>query len=177
MPSGHRLQFTAVGDVRITVEETPPNAFVIIRVSDTGVGIGPNLQGKLFEEFEGHDPRTAREGGGTGLGMNIIKREIELLGGTISLTSHLGKGTQFEVYLPTAGSLANNTQLESEPQSDPSQLTCLECGAKLSLLRRHLRQEHGMSPEVYRAKWGLPEDFELSSGAYRAMRAAAKRDK
>lgn len=171
------IKFTAVGKVRISVEETSPDDFVIIRISDTGAGIGSNLQRKLFEEFEGHDPRTAREGGGTGLGMNIVKREIELLGGTISLSSQLGEGTQFEVCLPTARSLGNDTYRENEPQSNSGHLTCLECGVKLSLLRRHLKHEHGMSPEVYRAKWGLPEDFELSSTAYRAMRAAAKRDK
>ena len=171
------IKFTAGGEVQVTVETTSQEDSVIICVSDTGAGMGSNLQSRLFDEFEGHDPRTAREGGGTGLGMNIIKREIELLGGTISLSSGLNEGTQFTIYLPTAHRLANNGLMEGDEQSDYRHITCLECGEKVNTLRRHISQKHDMTPEAYRAKWGLPEDFELSSPAYRAMRRAVRNRK
>ncbi|WP_067629378.1 ATP-binding protein, partial [Sulfitobacter sp. HI0021] len=156
------IKFTTAGEVQVTVEATPQDDAVIICVNDTGAGIAPNLQSKLFDEFEGHDPRTAREGGGTGLGMNILKREIELLGGTISLSSGLGEGTSFTIYLPTARSLTDSEPMEDDEQSDHRHVTCLECGEKLNILRRHISQKHDMTPEAYRTKWGLPEDFELT---------------
>ncbi|NKX41706.1 MucR family transcriptional regulator, partial [Rhodobacteraceae bacterium R_SAG2] len=54
-------------------------------------------------------------------------------------------------------------------------LTCLECGEKMSLLRRHLSQVHGLTPEAYRAKWKLAGDYALSSKAYRKMRQTVKK--
>jgi signal transduction histidine kinase len=171
------IKFTADGEVQVTVEATSQEDFVILRVSDTGLGIGPNLQSRLFDEFEGHDPQTAREGGGTGLGMNIIKREVDLLGGTLSLSSELGEGTHFTICLPTARSLVTDEQIEEDEQSDPRHITCLECGEELNVLRRHISQKHDMTPEAYRSKWGLPDDFELSSPAYRAMRRAVRNQK
>ncbi|WP_150121287.1 MucR family transcriptional regulator, partial [Sulfitobacter sp. HI0076] len=62
--------------------------------------------------------------------------------------------------------------MEDDEQSDHRHVTCLECGEKLNILRRHISQKHDMTPEAYRTKWGLPEDFELTSPAYRAMRHA-----
>tara|TARA_R110002012_G_scaffold232467_1_gene405283 strand:+ start:538 stop:1968 length:1431 start_codon:yes stop_codon:yes gene_type:complete len=171
------IKFTTAGEVQVAVEVPSAEDAVIIRVGDTGSGMGPNLQSRLFEEFEGHDPRTAREGGGTGLGMNIIKREIDLLGGTISLSSDLGEGSHFTIRLPTAHSLTTSEPMEDDKQSDDQHITCLECGEKLNILRRHISQKHDMTPEAYRTKWGLPDDFELSSPAYRAMRNAVRNRK
>jgi signal transduction histidine kinase len=171
------IKYTAAGEVRVTIEVLSQEGTVIIRVSDTGVGMGSNLQSRLFDEFEGHDPRSARDGGGTGLGMNIIKREIDLLGGTISLSSGLGKGTHFTIRLPTARSLVDSELEKAVEQNDHRYITCLECGEKLSILRRHIRQKHDMTPEAYRTKWGLPDDFELSSPAYRVMRNAVRNRK
>lgn len=168
------IQFTDVGEVRVTLGTTPKVEAVTIRVSDTGVGMGPDLQARLFDEFEGYDPRTAREGGGTGLGMSIIKREIELLGGTISVSGDRGAGTHFTICLPTARSVVDSELMEDEEESDHRHITCLECGEKLNILRRHISQMHDMTPEAYRAKWGLPQDFELSSPAYRSLRGAVK---
>jgi signal transduction histidine kinase len=164
------IKFTTVGEVQITIETTPAGEAIILRTSDTGVGIGTSLKTRIFYEFEGHEPNTSREGGGTGIGMNIIKREIDLLGGSISVSSQSGEGTAFTICLPTGRGSKTSSLAEIDKQGDRHLLTCLECGAKLGLLRRHLTNQHGMTPEVYRAKWALPENFELSSSAYRNMR-------
>ena len=95
------VKFTAEGDITITVD-APSAEGIRICVSDTGIGMDPKRQAKIFEEFEGHSPSTARTGGGSGLGMNIIRREIELMGGTISVASEAGKGTAFTICLPSA---------------------------------------------------------------------------
>lgn len=171
---GNALDFTSDGEVRIAIEADHSERGIVVRVSDTGVGIGTELQNTLFEEFEGQNSRTARVGGGTGLGMSIIRREIELMGGAISVSSRPGEGTNFMIYLPMFRSLNHNVLTEHDRVDDYHRLTCLECGEKLSLLRRHLRQEHGTTPDAYRAKWRLPEDFELTSAGYKEMRRAAR---
>ncbi|MCA0964143.1 MucR family transcriptional regulator [Salipiger bermudensis] len=56
----------------------------------------------------------------------------------------------------------------------PGTLLCLETGQRRPLLRRHLRETLGMSPEEYRKKWGLPDDYPMVSAAYAARRNAAK---
>ncbi|EAU45397.1 MucR family transcriptional regulator [Salipiger bermudensis] len=56
----------------------------------------------------------------------------------------------------------------------PGTLLCLETGQRRPLLRRHLRETLGMTPEEYRKKWGLPDDYPMVSAAYAARRDAAK---
>ncbi|MBN9887139.1 MucR family transcriptional regulator [Salipiger abyssi] len=53
-------------------------------------------------------------------------------------------------------------------------LTCQETGQRMPLLRRHIRETFGMSPEEYRKKWGLPEDYPMVSQAYAERRKAAR---
>lgn len=166
------ISFTSKGEVRIALEPDPLEEGIVLRVSDTGVGIEQELCRRVFEEFEGHDPRTARRGGGTGLGMSIIRREVELLGGAISVASKPGEGTHFSIFLPDEGR-SRSTFGAYRQADDYHQLTCLECGEKLGLLRRHLKQKHGMTPDAYREKWGLARNFEISSVAYKEMRRVA----
>lgn len=69
-------------------------------VRDTGVGIAPDRQERIFKPFAQADASTAREFGGTGLGLAIVKKIVDVSGGSIRLESALGKGTTFRVELP-----------------------------------------------------------------------------
>ena len=93
------VNFTSTGAVRVKIESEKPGSVAIL-VIDTGIGIDPAQQGVLFEEFERHDPRSARIGGGTGFGMNLVRRLAELMGGTITVVSQPGEGTTFTIRLP-----------------------------------------------------------------------------
>jgi two-component system, OmpR family, manganese sensing sensor histidine kinase len=75
----------------------------VINVSDTGIGIPAESLPKVFDRFYRVDESRARTGGGSGLGLAIVKVMVERFGGSISVTSEVGKGSCFTVYLPVAG--------------------------------------------------------------------------
>jgi CheY-like chemotaxis protein len=73
-------------------------------VRDTGIGIAPEAQQRIFREFEQADERIARSYGGTGLGLSISERIVKRMGGRITLESQLGIGSTFEVSIPLGSS-------------------------------------------------------------------------
>jgi len=72
-------------------------------VADTGIGLTPEQQGRLFQSFSQADPSTSRKYGGTGLGLVISRRFAQMMGGDITLHSEFGRGSTFTVRLPRKG--------------------------------------------------------------------------
>jgi signal transduction histidine kinase len=95
---GNAIKFTDKGEVVIAASAL--NGSFNIAVRDTGPGIAPADQAKIFEEFQQADNSTTKTKGGTGLGLAIARRIIEMHGGTISVESTLGEGSTFLVSLP-----------------------------------------------------------------------------
>ena len=108
------LKFTEAGKVNIEVDVKHISAkqWLLLKVQDTGIGMSEDQQKKLFQPFVQADSSTTRQYGGTGLGLVISKRFIELMGGTMSLSSTLGKGSCFTIWLPTEPS-DNQTEVET----------------------------------------------------------------
>jgi signal transduction histidine kinase len=94
------VKFTPEGG-RVGVTATPTDGVITIAVSDSGIGIAPGDQEAIFEEFRqvGRDDTQKQEG--TGLGLTLAKKFVELHGGRIWVTSQLGKGSTFTFTLPT----------------------------------------------------------------------------
>jgi len=95
---GNAVKFTDAGEVRVAARVLD-GAFVV-SVSDTGPGIAPEDQQRIFEEFQQADTSNTRKKGGTGLGLSIAKRIIELHGGRIRVESAPGKGSTFSFSVP-----------------------------------------------------------------------------
>jgi signal transduction histidine kinase len=97
-------KFTSDGKIDLDVarERDGGDEALVFRVRDTGIGMTPEQQQKVFEAFAQAEASTARKFGGTGLGLAISKRFCEMMGGGIELESEPGKGSTFTIRLPTA---------------------------------------------------------------------------
>jgi PAS domain S-box-containing protein len=110
---GNAIKFTPAGSVTISVTRRPvrngtaPTRFEVI---DTGIGIDPVIQERVFEPFVQADSSTTRNFGGTGLGLSIVKRFVEMMDGRVGVSSKIGEGSTFWFELPLV-ELA-----ESEPE-------------------------------------------------------------
>ena len=92
------LKFTPEGSVR--VEAGVENGWISIQVRDTGIGMSPEQMARVFEAFEQADGSTTRKFGGTGLGLSITHRIVEVMQGTIQVSSTPGSGSCFDIRLP-----------------------------------------------------------------------------
>lgn len=97
---GNACKFTENGAIRIDVFRR--DRFVDFVVSDTGIGMSPTQQGRLFRAFTQATASTAREYGGTGLGLALSLQLVEAMGGTIEVESSRGVGSTFTLRLPEA---------------------------------------------------------------------------
>lgn len=111
-------KFTKSGSISLSLERErgAEEDWVVITVSDTGIGMTEEQKGKLFQAFTQADASITREFGGTGLGLAISKQVCEMMGGTIGIESELGKGTTFTVRLP-AEVVAPEPHIEDESSS------------------------------------------------------------
>lgn len=101
-------KFTEGGQVTIELSHEPtelshepgPSGWIVVNVRDTGIGITPEQQARLFQAFAQADSSTTRKYGGTGLGLAISRKMCRLMGGDISVESEAGRGSQFRMRIP-----------------------------------------------------------------------------
>ncbi|MEM1169327.1 MAG: adenylate/guanylate cyclase domain-containing protein [Cyanobacteria bacterium P01_H01_bin.35] len=121
---GNAIKFTECGVVTVSAKliSIDNNQKIAIAVSDNGIGIPEDKQEKIFQSFEQGDGSTQRQYGGTGLGLPITKKLVELHGGTISLQSTPGIGSEFTFTLNISEQPAQNSHIESSAQNEMSSL-------------------------------------------------------
>ena len=134
---GNAVKFTEHGNVTVSAsihEETEKDALLNFEVRDTGIGMPPEALGRIFSPFEQADNSTTRKYGGTGLGLTICQRLVNLMGGAIQVRSTPGVGSIFSFALRFG---KTNEVCSTAPQSPEK--TGLEAENRLRTLYSHMR--------------------------------------
>ena len=105
------IKFTPEGG-RVQLKTEAIGGYIVLTVSDTGVGIAPEEQELVFEKFRQSGNPLTREHAGTGLGLSIVRELSKLLGGDVSLQSELGRGSTFIVRLPLQRSIESRLEFD-----------------------------------------------------------------
>jgi signal transduction histidine kinase/ActR/RegA family two-component response regulator len=123
------IKFTSRGDITIEAQgmDDGERAMLAFSVSDTGIGIDPQLQSRIFEPFTQADTSTTRRFGGTGLGLSICASLVELMGGLLQVESMPGAGSRFwfSLFLPIAAGLTASAELQNREIQVHSELPVL----------------------------------------------------
>lgn len=118
---GNAIKFTEKGYVTISLNCSPSMSQgkmdIMVEVEDTGIGIPEKVQSVIFDSFRQREGQTNRKYGGTGLGLALTKRLVEMLNGEVSVTSQLGKGSVFRAMFKDV-QVADNDQA-TDPLSTP----------------------------------------------------------
>jgi PAS domain S-box-containing protein len=176
--AGNAIKFTSTGGVALIVEPGIwPNEISFL-VRDTGIGIAPEAQQRIFREFEQADDRIARSYGGTGLGLSISERIVKRMGGRITLESKPGAGSTFEVSIPLAASDAAGSEQKAFSAPDltgQSIMLVAPQSIEASLVARRLQRWGGQTcvvSDIAVAQALLPERSWHAVLLDRAMGAA-----
>jgi signal transduction histidine kinase/CheY-like chemotaxis protein len=144
-------KFTENGTVTIAAQPQRPDGrdWIMIAVTDTGIGMTEEQIGRLFHEFSQADASTTRKYGGTGLGLAISKRFCQMMGGDITVKSMPGKGSTFTIRLPRIVQIgetvvtqarAEATQRVGEKTQEPLILVVDDDATARDLVERHLER-------------------------------------
>lgn len=153
------IKFTHHGSVDLVVEQEGRTLKIAVR--DTGIGIAPDRQARIFESFQQVDGELSRNYPGLGLGLALVQKLLGLMGGEITAESELDKGSTFTVRLPITSSAPLPDELERSPLSDPAILAVEDNPVGLMVLRHSLK--------------GRPVHVDTASDGAEAISAAAAR--
>jgi len=127
---GNAIKFTEHGSISITLEFDSRRNQMLYRVKDSGIGMSPEQQERIFEAFKQADSSITRRYGGTGLGLSLSSRLAELLGGSLSVNSQTGLGSEFILTI-SAGPIGDVPFINSPEQMTNRQLD--QAGAGLTV--------------------------------------------
>jgi signal transduction histidine kinase/CheY-like chemotaxis protein len=184
--AGNAIKFTARGGVGIVVEPGAWPDEITVSVRDTGIGIPPAQQKRIFREFEQGDDGPARKFGGTGLGLAISTRIVERMGGSISVESAPGVGSTFSFTVPLPG-VTESAAFTAPELADKAMLIVTVGAIEASLLARRLGRWGARTCAVTDARVAtalLPErnwdamliDHALGAAAIQSLLASAGND-
>ena len=148
---GNAIKFTETGEVVLEigcVQKNESQATLRFSVIDTGIGIAESQCEKVFKEFEQADASTTRKFGGTGLGLTISSRLVELMNGRIWVESELGKGSkfQFEIPLEIDHSVTALTRSDSQVNIQAVRVLIVDDNATNRRILKDMLTNWGMNP-------------------------------
>jgi signal transduction histidine kinase/ligand-binding sensor domain-containing protein/DNA-binding response OmpR family regulator len=166
---GNAIKFTEKGEVFVRLSATPGGAQRVrlrVEIHDTGLGLTPEAQGRLFQSFTQVDSSTTRRFGGTGLGLAISKQLVELMGGRIGVESEAGRGSTFWFELIL--------DLGSPQAPDNAALMAAIATRRVLIVDDHETNRRILIHTLRR--WGVrPQEAVSASAALRQLRDAALR--
>ncbi len=169
--AGNAVKFTAMGEVVINVTRVAGDDAERVKftVQDSGIGISPEAQTRLFQPFVQADGSTTRRYGGTGLGLSISKRLVQLMGGEIHIHSEEGKGSTFWFELPAwAGVAGEATRIEGTYPPNKRVLILSPQTYFPEILSRHL-ETVGLNAEILRSGEEAAIEAALNSSSFSAI--------
>ena len=146
--AGNAIKFTSAGGVALIVEPGIWPNEISFFVRDSGIGIAPEAQERIFREFEQADDKIARSYGGTGLGLSISDRIVKRMGGRISLESQPDIGSTFEVSVPLIADDGDQTSFPVPDLSGQSIMLVSPQSIEASLTTRRLQRWGGHACKV-----------------------------
>ena len=129
---GNAIKFTEHGGVALVIDYNGESKLLTLEISDTGIGMSRDEMAHIFDEYVQANSNTTRRFGGTGLGLSISRKLVERMGGSITVTSKVGRGSKFLITLPCA-----DVQ-ESALQEKPLLHRNCELAAPPGPIRQHL---------------------------------------
>lgn len=169
---GNAIKFTDRGEavLRVTLhEQTASHAILRFAVSDTGIGIPPERQDRLFQTFSQVDTSSTRRYGGVGLGLAICKQLTTLMGGTIGVESEVGKGSTFWFTIPLEKQ-AHDTLPTQTPRANLDGLCALivDDNQTNRTILRHQLSSWGIKPHTAKDAYQGLEMMKAAVEEYRA---------
>jgi two-component system sensor histidine kinase/response regulator len=159
---GNALKFTEKGEIKVSVQTEsagPEGPNLHFTVSDTGIGIPPEKHSHIFKAFSQADSSTTRKYGGTGLGLTISTRLVEMMGGKMWVESEVGKGSRFHFTLRLPAVEARQTQNPSAPSLQTLQ------GVKVLVVDDNVSNRRIMHGIL--SRWGM--NVTLAEGGTQAL--------
>lgn len=142
---GNAIKFTNTGSIEInisTVYTKKQVSLIRFEITDTGIGIAPEVQAHIFEKFTQANSNISKQYGGTGLGTSIAKNLVELMGGEMGLTSQLGQGSTFSFEVPLNNQLDPATEHYPNLVQNSRILLVATHGLRYQELLKHLTDWH-----------------------------------
>ncbi len=166
---GNAIKFTHVGEVTLAVSVDKEDSSqtgtqkVLFEISDTGIGMSLEAQSMLFQSFTQTDQSTTRMFGGTGLGLAITKQLVELMGGSVSVESEVGKGSKFSFSISIKVAETGPELLDEEK---------LICNKRLLIIDDNAAFLEFASVQTDR--WNMPSDAAENAGDARSLIKSSK---
>ena len=164
---GNAFKFTEDGFIKIESKINSDSDTITILIADSGIGIDGKSQLLVFEEFTQADEKIEKKYGGTGLGLTISKKMIEILGGKLNLKSELGEGSTFIIELPLLFDDNNNDKENNSTENDTNLIAIIidDDESLLKLTTEVLRQNeyiiYSFSNAVDALQWAETNNFDL----------------
>ncbi len=160
------LKFTSTGEIRLVVQRNPDSdthGDLLFTVEDTGIGIPADKLEAIFNSFTQVDSSTTRQYGGSGLGLTIVKRIIELMNGRIWVESTLGVGSKFSFTLPLGVAVKSR---DAEPPALP------DLTGRRVLVVDDIATNRMIIREIVASRGALVDEAECGADALNAVRRA-----